>query len=53
VAWFDGVWVQVLGGRIILTRTVTITAPISIGSQKSVKIEQHKATMEIHAKVLM
>jgi hypothetical protein len=28
-------------------------APTSMGSQKSEKIEQHKATIEIHAKPLM
>ena len=32
---------------------VMTTAPISIGSQKSEKIEQHNATMEIQANALM
>jgi hypothetical protein len=47
-----GVWIHVLGGVASLTRRVTITAPMSIGSQKSEKIEQHSARMEIHAKPL-
>ena len=47
-----GVWIHVLGGVASFTRKVTITAPMSIGSQKSEKIEQHSATMEIHAKPL-
>ena len=34
------------------TRTVTITAPMSIGSQKSEKIEQLSATIDSHAKPL-
>ena len=48
----SGVWIHVLGGVVSFTRRVTITAPMSIGSQKSEQIEQHSATMEIHAKPL-
>ena len=44
--------VQLDGGVASFTRRVTITAPMSIGSQKLEKIEQHSATMEIHAKPL-